>query len=82
MKIVVTGGSGFLGSHLVQYLLDEGHQVAVVDTAPIGSKGVVVDAPLLRGDIRDQSFISSALAGAEEVYHLAGILGTSELQQT
>ncbi|MDI5963970.1 NAD(P)-dependent oxidoreductase [Streptomyces sp. SL13] len=82
MKTIVTGGSGFLGSTIAQYLLDEGHEVVQVDLLPPGSKGLLVDAEHVRGDVRDTDLMAKVFAGADEVYHLAGVLGTAELQET
>lgn len=81
MLAVVTGGSGFIGSTLALQLMREGYDVRVVDRVPIGAKGLYVDgAEFLRGDVGDSAFVERALEGADEVYHLSGILGTSELQ--
>lgn len=82
MKTAVTGGSGFLGSTIAKVLLNQGHDVTIIDRAPLGTKGLTVDAPLIQGDIRDSALLADAFQGVEEVYHLAGVLGTSELQES
>ncbi|MFG2636849.1 NAD-dependent epimerase/dehydratase family protein [Streptomyces sp. NPDC048362] len=82
MKAVVTGGSGFLGSTIACRLIEEGHDVTVLDRVPIGTKGLRSDARFVRGDVRDLELLAKTFQGAEEVYHLAGVLGTSELQET
>ena len=80
MKILVTGGAGYIGSTLVPLLLNAGHSVRVLDNLNHGG------APLLpawsdpafdfrRGDIRDRSAIASALSGMEAVVHLAAVVG-------
>ncbi len=81
MKSVVTGGCGFLGSTIAQHLLDEGHEVVMFDTIAPGEKGLLVDTEYVAGDIRDRDKLATVVKGADEVYHLAGVLGTSELQE-
>lgn len=82
MKIVVTGGSGFLGSTIAQKLVVEDHDVTVVDIIAPGTKGLPVAAPFVQGDVRDAELMSELLKGVDEVYHLAGVLGTTELQES
>jgi dihydroflavonol-4-reductase len=66
---VVTGGSGFIGHHLVRLLLDRGHEVRVVDIAH--SPALDGRAELLQGSILDRGLLRRAFAGAEYVFHLA-----------
>lgn len=73
MKVVVTGGGGFIGSHLVKNQLDKGREVVAVD---INTQILdeIKDTPNLKaydGDIRDISLMKKALDGAEWVFHLA-----------
>lgn len=82
MRILVTGGSGFLGSTIARRLLEDDHDVVIFDRIEPGAKGLPVDAPYIKGDIRDKSALVEAMRGAEEVYHLAGVLGTAELQES
>lgn len=70
MKIVVTGGSGFMGSHLVDALVERGHDVTVFDREP--SKWLPKQARMIAGDITDRDAVASAVEGAGAVYHLAG----------
>ena len=77
MRILVTGGGGFIGSHLVDVLVDRGDDVVVFDNFKRGRIDHIehhVDAgaiTLIRGDIRDPRTLASAVEGAELVYHLA-----------
>jgi nucleoside-diphosphate-sugar epimerase len=80
MKIVVTGGAGYLGSVLSLRLLGDGHQVSVVDSLIHGGRGLL---PLLgqpgfsfaEADVRDRAAVTDCLDGADAVVHLAAIVG-------
>lgn len=68
MKIVVTGGSGFIGSHVVDVLLERGHEVLIYDLeAPRYGQ----PCEFLRGDARDTDRLSRVLKPGDVVYHLA-----------
>lgn len=73
MKLVVTGGAGFIGHHFVPAALARGHDVTVVDNLHRGSfeRPQLVGARLVVADIRDTEAVSEALAGRECVIHLA-----------
>lgn len=75
-KILVTGGSGFIGQHLIDSLLKKKCQVAVLDRTP---KIPPTKVKIFRGDIRNRMFVKKAIKGIDLVYHLAGVLGTEEL---
>ncbi|MBT8327415.1 MAG: NAD(P)-dependent oxidoreductase [Bacteroidia bacterium] len=70
-KIIVTGGSGFLGSHIADALSDQGHDVIIIDLEE--SIYLRSDQKFLKGDIRDQDFLDNVLSGIDYVYHLAGL---------
>jgi nucleoside-diphosphate-sugar epimerase len=73
MKVLVTGGTGFTGSHLVRRLLDRGHEVVVLDN----QKGLLYEeltargAQIELGSITDKVLVEKLLRGCEVVYHLA-----------
>lgn len=78
MKCLVTGGAGFIGSNLVKELLNEGHEVVVLDNFLSGYKSnleSLQEAELIEGDIRDENAVSKAVHGKEVVFHLAASVG-------
>lgn len=81
MRVLVTGGAGFIGSHLVERLLAEGYSVTVLDDLSggrLGNLGDVRDHPGLRviiGDVRDPAVLQAALEGVGVVFHLAAVVG-------
>lgn len=78
MKILITGGAGFIGSHTADALLNKGHDIRVLDSleAPVHRDGEWPDylAPeieRIKGDVRDEAVLLRALKGVDAVYHLA-----------
>jgi nucleoside-diphosphate-sugar epimerase len=68
----VTGGAGFIGSHLVRALLGRGMDVRVLDNLSVGRRdNVPKDAVLIEGDITDEASARRAIAGSDVVFHLA-----------
>lgn len=76
MKILVTGGSGFLGSHVADALSDAGHEVAILDVRP--SPYLREDQTMILGEILDQENIEEVVDGFDVVYHFAGIADIDE----
>lgn len=74
MKFLVTGGCGFIGSHLCDELLRQGHKVRIIDNMSTGSlANKPAGAELIKGDIRDRVALASALADADACFHLAAV---------
>lgn len=77
MKILVTGGAGFIGSHTVDALLAAGHAVRILDSLqkPVHLKGrpayLAPAAEFIEGDVRDRATLRAALDGVDAVYHFA-----------
>jgi len=69
-RVLVTGGSGFMGSHLVDALVERGHDVTVFDRAP--SRWLPAGAQMRIGDLADLTALAEIVAGRDAVYHLAG----------
>jgi UDP-glucose 4-epimerase len=69
---LVTGGAGFIGSHLARTLLAQGRTVTVLDNLSVGRRDAVPDgARFVHGDIRDAAAVDEALTGVDCVFHLA-----------
>ena len=71
--VLVTGGSGFIGQHLVEALHDRGHRVRILDVRPPSAPGP--DVEFAQGSVLDGAAVERALAGIDQVYHLAGLPG-------
>ena len=77
MRAFVTGGSGFIGGHLIETLLHRGFEVrALVHRRPLQTEGKV---ETVEGDICDQELLSKALSGIDVLFHLASALGASTI---
>ncbi len=80
MRILVTGGAGFVGSHVVDALLAEGCAVRVLDALHPAAHAALpdylsADAEMLRGDVRDEGAVAAALEGVDAVCHQAAMVG-------
>lgn len=80
MKILVTGGAGFIGSFMVKNLLDTGHNVVVADSLERGYEDAIDSrAQFRKGDLRDQAFVSSLFQEAfDGVIHFAAYISMGE----
>jgi dTDP-L-rhamnose 4-epimerase len=84
VRILVTGGAGFIGSHLVDRLLASGHEVRVLDSLeeqvhPAGPPDYLSpEAELVEGDVRDHTAVKHALHGVDSVVHFAAAVGVGQ----
>lgn len=78
MKILVTGGAGFIGSNLSRKLVNEGHDVVVLDSLLRGNKldkDTFSKVKFFKGDIRSRQLVLEASKGCDVIFHLAAVLG-------
>lgn len=77
MKSIITGGAGFIGSHLTEKLVDEGHKVLVIDNFTTGKKNnlkrVIKKIKIVNKDIRNFKSINKLFKGVDNVFHLAAL---------
>jgi dTDP-L-rhamnose 4-epimerase len=85
MRVLITGGAGFIGSHLADLLLAEGHQVRALDNLdqqvhPAGERPDYLDGDveLQVGDVRDHDAVRQALDGVDAVVHFAAAVGVGQ----
>jgi dihydroflavonol-4-reductase len=78
-RVLVTGGSGFIGQHLVSELVARGRPVRVLDVRPPTRTPAAVE--YLEGSVLDTDLVSRAVADVDEVYHLAGLPGMWKLDR-
>ncbi len=74
MRFLITGGAGFIGSHLVEALIGHGHRVVVLDDFSTGrAANLTADVALIEGCIADPAAVRRAAAGVDGIFHLAAI---------
>ena len=80
MRVLVTGGAGYIGSHTVRHLLAAGHDVTVLDNLRLGHRRAVPADRLVVGDLRDADLVDDLLAGrrVEAVVHFAAFTAVGE----
>jgi UDP-glucose 4-epimerase len=86
MRILVTGGAGFIGNHLVKRLINEGFYVVVFDnlhSAKLNSKGNLINktSKFIQGDLRDYDLVRASVKNIDAIYHLgaqSNVLGSQQ----
>ncbi len=73
-RILITGGTGFLGVHLARYFLKKKYRVTLLDTAPLTAKDIIGKVNVVNADIRDYTSLEKALAQITYVVHAAAAL--------
>jgi nucleoside-diphosphate-sugar epimerase len=75
MRILITGGAGFIGSHTAELLLSQGLEVTIYDDFSTGKRGnVPAGVQVVEGDVRDFSALAIAMRGCDAVLHLAAVV--------
>lgn len=83
-KVLVTGGAGFIGSHITDALVEEGHHVRILDNLDLQvHQGKVpsylnADAEFIKGDIRNEDDIRAAIHDIEAIFHQAAVVGIGQ----
>jgi len=83
VRVLITGGAGFVGSHLCDALVAEGKEVTILDNLSTGSKKNIAHLEgkikIFQGDIRDQKLVESLVEGSDLVLHMAAALGVDNI---
>ena len=81
MKVMVTGGAGYIGSHAARTLMRRGHEVRIYDNLSTGHRSLAKDLDLVVGDIGDAAKLVPALRGIDAVMNFAALASVGESVQ-
>ena len=83
MRVFITGGAGFIGSHLCDALIAQGHKVSILDNMSTGSAANIAhikdQIEIHQGDIRDVALVEKLMAPADLILHMAAALGVNTI---
>ena len=86
MRVFITGGAGFIGSHLVDHYLAEGHEVSILDNMSTGSMKNIAhckeNIEIHQGDIRNQDLVNKLVKSSDLVLHMAAALGVNTILES
>src|SRR5690349_24030506 len=85
-RVLITGGAGFIGSHTADKLIEQGHQVRILDVLDPQVHGAAHQIPaylnpgaeFIEGDVRDLSILNKVLADIDVIYHFASLTGVTQ----
>ena len=79
-KYLITGGAGFIGSHIAEYLSEKGHHVTILDSLRTGFEKNLngLNVQFKKGDIRDENLVNELVKGANGIFHLAALVSVPE----
>lgn len=79
-KVLIVGGAGYIGSHMVRLLLDEGHEVVVLDNLSQGHRAAIGEAELVEGDLMNADDLAAVFEGRriDAVIHFAALIAVGE----
>jgi UDP-glucose 4-epimerase len=85
MRALITGGAGFIGSHLADALVARGDSVTILDNLSTGAKENIKhlesEVTIHEGDIRDKDLVNKLVAGSDVVFHMAAALGVKNIME-
>jgi UDP-glucose 4-epimerase len=85
MRVFITGGAGFIGSHLADACIARGDEVAILDNMSTGSRANIVHlegkVTVYEGDIRDKDLVEKLVSGSDSVLHMAAALGVKNIME-
>jgi UDP-glucose 4-epimerase len=85
MRVLITGGAGFIGSHLADALLAQGDEVTILDNLTTGSRANIAhienQITIHHGDIRDEALVNTLVKEADLVLHMAAALGVKNIME-
>ena len=86
MRVFITGGAGFIGSHLANHYVNAGHQVTLLDNFSTGSKANIAQladkVSTIDGDIRNVELIDQLTKDSDLVLHMAAALGVNTILES
>ena len=86
MRVLITGGAGFIGSHLAKYFELAGQQVTILDNFSTGSRAnlqfINFAGEVVEGDIRDQANLEPLVAKSDLILHMAAALGVDNIMNS